>query len=142
MSGGYYFLRTFNNPEPWNRLSSNKVEWSFLNNASDYSSPGGTSDYESGSGGGSHLSIQFGSDHHFESSSVLPTSVMEVVVGDDQGSDRGSETIQDGTNAFNVSWVSVILMAFLVIVTIVGNVLVCLSVILVRKLRKPQNYLL
>lgn len=30
----------------------------------------------------------------------------------------------------------------LVLTTIIGNVLVCLSVILVRKLRKPQNYLL
>ena len=30
----------------------------------------------------------------------------------------------------------------ILVLTIVGNVLVCLSVILVRKLRKPQNYLL
>ena len=30
----------------------------------------------------------------------------------------------------------------LVLVTIIGNMLVCLSVSLVRKLRKPQNYLL
>lgn len=30
----------------------------------------------------------------------------------------------------------------LIVATIIGNLLVCLSVILVRKLRKPQNYLL
>lgn len=35
-----------------------------------------------------------------------------------------------------------IILTSLVLITTVGNVLVCLSVILVRKLRKPQNYLL
>lgn len=35
-----------------------------------------------------------------------------------------------------------LILTLLVLVTIIGNVLVCLSVILVRKLRKPQNYLL
>lgn len=35
-----------------------------------------------------------------------------------------------------------VILTSLVLITIVGNVLVCLSVILVRKLRKPQNYLL
>lgn len=40
------------------------------------------------------------------------------------------------------TWVLVAIFTSLIIVTIVGNVLVCLSVILVRKLRKPTNYLL
>ncbi len=35
-----------------------------------------------------------------------------------------------------------LILTLIVLVTIIGNVLVCLSVILVRKLRKPQNYLL
>jgi hypothetical protein len=30
----------------------------------------------------------------------------------------------------------------LIILTVLGNVLVCISVVLVKKLRKPQNYLL
>lgn len=40
------------------------------------------------------------------------------------------------------TWVLVTFFTSLIVVTIVGNLLVCLSVILVRKLRKPQNYLL
>lgn len=35
-----------------------------------------------------------------------------------------------------------VILTSLVLITIVGNILVCLSVVLVRKLRKPQNYLL
>lgn len=35
-----------------------------------------------------------------------------------------------------------LILTLLVLVTIIGNILVCLSVVLVRKLRKPQNYLL
>lgn len=40
------------------------------------------------------------------------------------------------------SWFLVIVLSSIIIITIVGNILVCLAVILVRKLRKPQNYLL
>jgi 5-hydroxytryptamine receptor 7 len=35
-----------------------------------------------------------------------------------------------------------VILTLLVLLTIVGNILVCLAVVLVRKLRKPQNYLL
>ncbi|XP_021964697.2 5-hydroxytryptamine receptor 1 isoform X3 [Folsomia candida] len=35
-----------------------------------------------------------------------------------------------------------VILTSLVFITIIGNILVCLSVVLVRKLRKPQNYLL
>ncbi len=35
-----------------------------------------------------------------------------------------------------------ICLSSVIVLTIVGNTLVCLAVILVRKLRKPQNYLL
>ena len=40
------------------------------------------------------------------------------------------------------SVILVLLLSFLIVVTIVGNLLVCSAVVLVRKLRKPQNYLL
>ncbi len=35
-----------------------------------------------------------------------------------------------------------ILLTLMIISTVIGNILVCLSVILVRKLRHPSNYLL
>ncbi len=35
-----------------------------------------------------------------------------------------------------------VILTSLVLITTVGNILVCLAVVLVRKLRKPQNYLL
>jgi len=39
-------------------------------------------------------------------------------------------------------WALLLILVCLVLMTMVGNLLVCLSVFLVRKLRKPQNYLL
>lgn len=53
------------------------------------------------------------------------------------GSDESEEFTQTP-----ISVALVILLSGLICVTVVGNVLVCLAVILVRKLRRPQNYLL
>lgn len=33
-------------------------------------------------------------------------------------------------------------LALMIVITIIGNILVCLSVVLVKKLRHPSNYLL
>lgn len=46
------------------------------------------------------------------------------------------------TTPSTASWLLVFFLGALIVSTIVGNLLVCLSVILVRKLRRPQNYLL
>ncbi|CAG7815443.1 unnamed protein product [Allacma fusca] len=72
-------------------------------------------------------------------SSLLPplSSTMEELA---EGGVEGSAG--PGSYSSISAWILVLIMTFLIVVTIVGNVLVCLSVILVRKLRKPQNYLL
>jgi hypothetical protein len=54
--------------------------------------------------------------------------------------EEGSGSSPAGTSTS--SWLLVIFLSALIVITIVGNILVCLAVILVRKLRKPQNYLL
>lgn len=72
------------------------------------------------------------------------TSLPKFVITSTSGAHERTETtgVTENSEEFSISWISVFLMAFLIVVTIVGNALVCLSVVLVRKLRKPQNYLL
>lgn len=48
-----------------------------------------------------------------------------------------------GWSGWDLSSVCLVtVLSALIVVTVVGNLLVCLSVVLVKKLRKPQNYLL
>ena len=70
---------------------------------------------------------------------LLPSTENLSVEEDGVAGDSAGGDDNHGTTGL---WIMVVLMSFLIVVTIVGNILVCLSVILVRKLRKPQNYLL
>ncbi|KPM06183.1 7 transmembrane receptor (rhodopsin family)-like protein 8 [Sarcoptes scabiei] len=52
------------------------------------------------------------------------------------------EKIEEGHSNSNLRVTLIVLLSLMIVCTIVGNILVCLSVILVRKLRHPSNYLL
>ena len=63
----------------------------------------------------------------------------------EEGGEEGDTLVWNAaasSSASTSSWILVILLTSIIVITIVGNILVCLAVILVRKLRKPQNYLL
>lgn len=85
-------------------------------------------------------SLTYGEDgtrFHFD---YFPSSTpLSPLFGDPGDGDRANP-YWDGWDWSTVCLV--IVLSSLIVVTIVGNLLVCLSVVLVRKLRKPQNYLL
>ena len=84
--------------------------------------------------------VDTGETIYLKSATALPKLVITSTSGAHERT--GATGVTANSEDFSISWVSVFLMAVLIVVTIVGNALVCLSVVLVRKLRKPQNYLL
>jgi hypothetical protein len=77
---------------------------------------------------------------------VYHNVTLTVVTSSGETSPGWSPSPEQGEeNVLVVDWTTmclVFVLSVLIVVTIVGNLLVCLSVVLVRKLRKPQNYLL
>lgn len=70
------------------------------------------------------------------SSSFLSQSTLITPISDDEGDEDTSKNI-----TIQTILISIILLA-VILGTIIGNILVCVAVCLVRKLRRPCNYLL
>lgn len=113
----------------------------------------GWSDYDGGGGGSAinNISSLFGgssasSEGQGRDVSPWGNSSNEALLPTFQTTSLPSLTMEGagggGEDPNWSTWVLVTLFTSLIVITMIGNVLVCLSVILVRKLRKPQNYLL
>nr|XP_027202528.1 5-hydroxytryptamine receptor 1-like [Dermatophagoides pteronyssinus] len=69
-------------------------------------------------------------------------SMMMINNNDYNGNITDLNNNNDGYLNPNLKITLIVLLSLMIVFTVIGNILVCLSVILVRKLRHPSNYLL
>nr|XP_046918039.1 5-hydroxytryptamine receptor-like [Dermatophagoides farinae] len=68
-------------------------------------------------------------------------TINPLIPSDNDLSDNGHNNDDSYLNP-NLKITLIVLLSLMIVCTVIGNILVCLSVILVRKLRHPSNYLL